>query len=55
MNLPSVLLLLLLLLAGGLALRSLWKNRGHGCSGCNHCGGCPHRGSCPDQDSNASR
>ena len=49
MNLPSLLLLLLILLAAGLALRALWKHRGEGgCSGCAGCreghGTCPFRG-----------
>lgn len=46
MNLPSLLLLFLLLLAVVLALRALWKHRGTG--GCSGCSGCrdPH-GTCP--------
>lgn len=55
MNLPSVVLLGLLLLAVGLALRVLWKNRGHGCGGCSSCGSCPHRGHCPDQNNGVFR
>lgn len=55
MNLPSVALLVLLLLAVGLALRFLWKHRGHGCGGCHSCTGCPHRGHCPDQNNNTFR